>query len=191
MTTRLLLQSIRLLAVMTLLLGVAYPLTVTGLARLAWPAQASGSLVSRDGVAVGSRLLGQPFTEARYFWGRPSATGAQAYDAMASSGSNLGPLNPELAAGVRARVAVLRASDPLHRAAVPVDLVTTSASGLDPDISLAGARWQAPRVAAARGIDVDQLEALIERLAQRPLLGFIGEPRVNVLELNLALDAGR
>ncbi|MDE2252484.1 MAG: potassium-transporting ATPase subunit KdpC [Gammaproteobacteria bacterium] len=191
MTARLLQQSLRILILLTLLLGFAYPALVTAIARVAFPAQAAGSVVMRDKQLVGSRLLGQNFTAPGYCWGRPSATGAQPYDAMASSGSNLGPSNPELIAAVQARRAALQAADPLHRPEVPIDLVTASASGLDPDISLAGALWQAPRIAAARGIDATRVRALIDRLARRSWLGFLGEPRVNVLELNLALDAPR
>ena len=189
MYMRLLQQSLRLLALFTVLLGFAYPAAVTAVARLAFPAQAAGSLALRDGQVVGSHLIGQVFSDNRYFWGRPSATGARPYDAMASSGSNLGPLNPDLLSTVRARIVVLRTADPLHRSAVPVDLVTASGSGLDPDISLAAAQWQVPRVAAARGLPPAAIDQVVARLGRRPLLGFIGEPRINVLELNLALDA--
>ena len=171
--------------------GVFYPLAVTGAARALFPDQAAGSLVERDGRLVGSRLIGQRFGDPGHFWGRPSATAPVAYDASASGGSNLGPLNPALADAVAGRIAALRAADPGNAAPVPVDLVTASASGLDPDISPAAAHWQAARVARARGLPAAQVAALIERHTQAPLGGFLGEPRVNVLVLNLALDGGR
>ncbi len=181
--------ALTLLLAMTLLLGVAYPLLVTAIARVAFPDAASGSLVVRDGRIVGSRLVGQSFTEPKYFWGRPSATGPQPYDALASSGSNLGPLNPALVDAVKERVAALRAADPLQVLPVPVELVTASASGLDPEISPAAAAWQAGRVARARGLALPAVQALIVAHTRGPLFGILGEPRVNVLELNLALDA--
>ena len=183
--------ALSLLVLMTLLLGLAYPAVVTGIARLAFPDAAAGSLLYEDGRLVGSRLIGQSFTEPRYFWGRPSATAPQPYNALASTGSNLGPLNPALIEQVKADAAALRDADPAHRTNVPVELVTASASGLDPDISPAAAAWQAPRVAAARGMPLAELQALIARHAKGPLLGLYGEARVNVLELNLALDARR
>ena len=175
--------------VLTLLTGVAYPLLVTGLAQSVFPAQAHGSLVLRDGKAVGSMLVGQHFTDPAYFWGRPSATGPMAYNAAASSGSNQGPMNPALADAVQARVAALRAADPTNTAAVPIDLVTASASGLDPHISLAAAQYQLDRVAKARKLSTQVVQGLIDQVTQRPVLGVLGEPVVNVLQLNLALEA--
>jgi K+-transporting ATPase ATPase C chain len=180
-----------LFALLALLTGVAYPLLVTGVAQAAFPERANGSLVSVDGQVRGSHLIGQPFSAPGYFWGRPSATLPSPYDASASAGSNLGPTNPALLAAVRDRVAALRAADPGNLSPVPVDLVTASGSGLDPDISLAAALYQAPRVARARGLDEDRLRVLVARHAQRRQLGVLGEPRVNVLELNLALEALR
>ena len=174
---------------LSLVTGLAYPLLVAGVARAAFPTQAAGSLVERNGRVVGSLLIGQTFTEARYFWGRPSATSPMGTNAANSSGSNLGPLNPALTEAVKARVAALRAADPGNTAAVPVDLVTASASGLDPEISLAAARYQAGRIARARHLPVGKVQQLIDARAQGRLLGLIGEPRVNVLALNLALDA--
>jgi K+-transporting ATPase ATPase C chain len=180
-----------LLVVLTLLTGVAYPLLVTGLARLLFPTQAGGSLILQDGKAVGSRLIGQSFSDRKHFWGRPSATSPQPYNALASGGSNLGPLNPALTDGIKTRIAALRAADPGNHAPVPVDLVTASGSGLDPEISLAAARYQAARVARARGIPQTEVDKLIAKKAQDRWFGFLGEPRVNVLALNLALDARR
>lgn len=175
--------------VLTLLTGVAYPLLVTGLAQSVFPAQAHGSLLLRDGKPVGSMLIGQHFTDPAYFWGRPSATGPMAYNAAASSGSNQGPMNPALADAVKARVAALRAADPTNTAAVPIDLVTASASGLDPHISLAAAQYQLDRVAKARKLSTQVVQGLIDQVTQRPVLGVLGEPVVNVLQLNLALEA--
>jgi K+-transporting ATPase ATPase C chain len=180
--------AVTIFAALTLLCGIVYPYVVTGFGRLAWSAQAAGSLVERDGRAIGSRLAGQAFTSPRDFWSRPSATAPAPYNGAGSGGSNLGPLNPALADAVKGRVAALRDADPGNLAPVPVDLVTASASGLDPDISLAAARYQAGRVARARGIAPGTVRALVERHAERPLLGFLGEPKVNVLALNLALD---
>lgn len=180
--------AIVLLLVMTALTGIAYPLAVTGFAQALFPAQAAGSLVERDGKVIGSRLIGQPFSGPGYFWSRPSATRPQPYNGLDSGGSNLGPLDPALVDAVRARVEALRAADPGNHAPIPVDLVTTSASGLDPDISLAAAYYQAGRVARARGLEPSRVRALIAAHAKGRLLGVIGEPRVNVLELNLALD---
>lgn len=177
-----------LFAILSAITGLIYPLLVTGIGRVVFPYQAAGSLVERDGKIVGSALLGQPFADPGHFWSRPSATSPMPYNAAASSGSNLGPLNPALIDAVRDRVAALRAADPANVARVPVDLVTTSASGLDPDISLAGAYYQAARVARARGIAENQVIALIAAHALQPMAGFLGEPRVNVLQLNLALD---
>ena len=189
--TSLLRPALVLFALLAALTGLLYPLAVTGAARAAFPDQAAGSLVERDGRVVGSRLIGQSFTEPRHFWGRPSATAPAPYDANASGGANLGPLNPALVEAVRGRVAALRAADPGNTAPVPVDLVTTSASGLDPDISPAAARYQIGRVARARGLPPERVAALVERHTEAPWAGFLGTPRVDVLALNLALDAGR
>ena len=174
---------------LTALTGFIYPLAVTGLAQLLFPQQAAGSLVMRNGHAVGSRLIGQSFSDPRYFWGRPSATTPQPYNGTASTGSNLGPLNPALVDAVKPRIAALRAADPGNDAPVPVDIVTASGSGLDPEISLAAAAYQAARVASARGLAPERVQALIAQHTEGRLLGVLGEPRVNVLELNLALDA--
>jgi K+-transporting ATPase ATPase C chain len=174
---------------LTVLTGLLYPLVVTGLAQLLFPGRAAGSIVTRDGHAVGSRLIGQSFSDSRYFWSRPSATTPQPYNGTASGGSNLGPLNPALLEGIKARVAALRSADPGNRAPVPIDLVTASASGLDLEISLAAADYQAARVARARGLAPERMQALIAQHTEGRLLGVLGEPRVNVLELNLALDA--
>lgn len=176
---------------LTLLTGIAYPLAVTGVAQVAFPGRADGSLIERGGRVVGSRLIGQAFTEPRYFHPRPSAAG-EGYDGMASSASNLGPANPELIDEVRARSAACRRENDLRPGQrVPIDAVTTSGSGLDPDISVANARLQAARVARARSLDLNVVQALIEEHADGRSLGFLGEPGVNVLELNLALDGAR
>jgi K+-transporting ATPase ATPase C chain len=184
-----LLASLRVFAVLTLITGVGYPLLVTGIGRVGFPRQAEGSLIERQGRVVGSELVGQPFSSPGYFWSRPSATAPFPYNAGLSSGSNLGPLNPALAESVRARVAALRAADPGLVGPVPVDLVTSSASGLDPDISPAAALVQVPRVARARGLPEAAVRALVGRHVTRRALGVLGEPVVNVLDLNLALDA--
>lgn len=181
--------AISLLIILTVLTGIAYPLLVTGVAQVIFPAQAGGSLIVRDGTVVGSRLIGQAFTDPKYFWSRPSATSPKPDNGLASSGSNLGPLNSALTDAVEGRIAALHAADPANDAPVPVDLVTASASGLDPDISLAAAYYQARRVARARGLAPERVRALIAAHAKRSLLGVIGSPRVNVLELNLAVDA--
>ena len=173
---------------MTVITGVAYPLVVTGIAQVAFPREAAGSLIEKDGKIIGSRLIGQSFSDPKYFWSRPSATGPNPYNAAASSGSNQGPLNPALTDAVASRVAALHAADPANTAPVPVDLVTASGSGLDPDISIAAASYQAARVARVRGLTPAAVQALIAAHARGKLLGVIGEPRVNVLELNLALD---
>lgn len=179
------------LAVLSAVTGLAYPGLVTALAQLAFPHQASGSLVWRNGKAVGSALIGQPFDDPAYFWGRPSATSPFPNNAAASSGSNLGPTNPALIRIVTARVDALRAADPGNTRPVPVDLVTASGSGLDPHISPAAALYQAPRVARARGISEAAVRDLVTRHTEGRQLGVLGEPRVNVLVLNLALDAAR
>ena len=178
-----------LLTALTVLSGGLYPLIVTGIARALFPTEAAGSILERDGHAVGSSLIGQSFTDPGHFWSRPSATTPQPYNAGASAGSNLGPLNPALLGALKARLEALRAADPGNAAPVPADLVTASASGLDPHISLAAAYYQAARVAHARGLDVSRVRALIGAQGEGRLLGILGEPRVNVLELNLALDA--
>ena len=180
---------ITLFLALSLLTGLAYPLLVTALGQALFPAQAAGSLVLQDGKPVGSLLIGQNFSDPGHFWGRPSATSPQPNNALASGGSNLGPLNPALLDAVKARVQALHDADPGNTSPVPVDLVTASASGLDPHISLAAAHYQVQRVAAARKLGVAQVEALIEPATERPLLGLLGEPGVNVLRLNLALDA--
>lgn len=174
--------------VMTVLTGIAYPLAVTGLAQLLFHDQAEGSLIVANGQAVGSRIIGQSFSNPKYFWSRPSATAPQPYNGVASGGSNLGPLNPALTDAIKSRIDALKAADPTALP-IPIDLVTASASGLDPDISIAAARYQAARVAQMRGLEPAAVQSLIDAHAHTRLLGLIGEPRVNVLELNLALDA--
>jgi potassium-transporting ATPase KdpC subunit len=180
--------ALTLLAAFTVLTGLAYPALLTGAAQLFLRAQANGSVVTRAGRPAGSALVGQAFSDPRYFWGRPSATAPAPYDGRASAASNLGPANPALAAAIRGRIAALRAADPGNDAPVPVDLVTASASGLDPHLSPAGALFQAGRVAAARGLPAAEVRALIERHVEPPLAGVFGAARVNVLALNLALD---
>jgi K+-transporting ATPase ATPase C chain len=180
--------AVTLLLVMTGLLGVAYPLVITGVARVTFPHQAEGSLIYKDGHLIGSALIGQSFSDPKYFWGRPSATTPQPYNGIGSSGSNLGPLNPALLDQVKANAKALHDADPDNSQPIPVELVTASASGLDPDISPAAARYQAARVARARGIAPALLDSLISAHEQDRLLGLISERRVNVLELNLALD---
>jgi K+-transporting ATPase ATPase C chain len=174
--------------VLTLLTGVAYPLVVTGVAKTLFPEQAAGSLVSREGKIVGSALIGQNFSDPKHFWGRPSATGPMPYNAAASSGSNQGPLNPALIDAVKGRVEALRAADPGNNAPVPVDLVTASASGLDPHISPAAARYQVTRIARLRGLPVENIQALVDAQTEKPWLGVVSEFQINVLRLNLALD---
>lgn len=174
---------------LTLVVGVLYPLAVTGIGQVAFADKASGSLVRRDGKPVGSTLIGQSFSSPGYFWGRPSATGPMPNNASGSSGSNQGPLNPALVDAVKGRIAALREADPGNTSPVPVDLVTASASGLDPEISVAAARYQAGRVAAARKLPPARVEALMSAHTVGQTLGFFGEARVNVLTLNLALDA--
>jgi len=176
---------------LTVVTGVAYPALVTVVAQLAFPDQAGGSLVRVDGKLVGSRLIGQPFSSPKYFWGRPSATGPMPDNGAVSSGSNLGPLNPALTTAVHGRIDALRAADAGNTNPVPVDLVTASGSGLDPQISIAAAEFQVPRVARARGLREENVRQLVRDATQDRTFGVLGEPRVNVLELNLALDAGR
>ena len=180
--------AISLFILLSLITGVVYPLAVTGLGQMLFPAEANGSIVEAKGQPVGSLLIGQAFSSPGYFWSRPSATGPQANNAGASSGSNLGPLNPALTDAVKARIDALKVADPDNALPVPVDLVTASGSGLDPEISLAAAQYQAPRVARLRNLSEAQITALIEQYAVHPWLGIFGEPRVNVLALNLALD---
>lgn len=180
--------ALTLFAVLSLLTGLAYPLLVTWIAQAAFPHQANGSLILRDGTPVGSDIIGQSFTDPKWFWGRPSATGPYPNNAAASGGSNLGPLNPALTAAVEARVQALRVADPGNTVPVPVDLVTSSASGLDSHISPAAAAYQVSRVARARGLEPDALRALVATYTEPRQFGILGEPRVNVLRLNLALD---
>ena len=177
--------------VLTALTGTGYPLVVTGVTQVAFPEQAGGSLIVRDGKLVGSTLIGQNFSDPKYVWGRPSATGPMPYNASNSSGSNQGPLNPALTDAVKGRIEALRAADPGNTAPVPVDLVTASGSGLDPHLSVAGALYQAARVAKVRDLSLPQVQQLIEKHTEGKLFGLLGEPRVNVLQLNLALDAAR
>ena len=169
--------------------GLAYPLAVTGVASAAFPEQAAGSLILKDGKPVGSSLIGQNFSDPKHFWGRPSATAPQPYNASASSGSNQGPLNPALVDAVKGRIEALRAADPANGTPIPADLVTASASGLDPHISPAAALWQVGRIAKARHLPEAQLSALVAAHTEGRQWGLLGEPRVNVLKLNLALDA--
>lgn len=180
--------ALTLLVTLTTITGPIYSLLVTGIGRALFPQQAAGSLIERDGKLVGSRLIGQHFTDPQYFWGRPSATAPQSYNAAASGGSNLGPLNPALKEAVESRVSALRAADPGNTAPIPVDLVTASASGLDPHISPAAAEYQIMRVAHARGLAPETVRNLVARQTENRRWGIFGEPRVNVLELNLALD---
>ena len=179
------------LVLLSVVTGLAYPALVTVIAQLVFPHQANGSLIVKDGKAVGSALIGQPFDDPKYFWPRPSATAPYPYNAGASSGSNLGPTNPALHDAVKARVAALRAADPDSTAPVPVDLVTASGSGLDPHISPAAAIYQVGRVAKARSMDAAAVRRLVEQHTEDRQFGILGEPRVNVLRLNLALDGAR
>jgi potassium-transporting ATPase KdpC subunit len=176
------------LLLLTLITGVGYPFLVTGIAQTVFPAQANGSLIVKDGKVVGSALIGQPFDDPKYFWGRPSGTSPFPNNAAASSGSNLSPTNPTLISAVQGRVDALRAADPTNKAAVPVDLVTASGSGLDPHISPAAAVYQVSRVARERKLSPEAVRGLVDRHTEGRFLGLLGEPRVNVLALNLALD---
>jgi K+-transporting ATPase ATPase C chain len=180
--------AVSLFVLLTVMTGVVYPLAMTGVAKLAFPAQAAGSLIVKDGQPIGSSLIGQNFSDPKYFWGRPSATSPMAYNGNGSSGSNLGPLNPALVDAVKGRVDALKAADPGNALPVPVDLVTASASGLDPHISVAAAHYQAARVARVRGVSPDTVTALIAQHTEGRLFGLLGEARVNVLALNLELD---
>ena len=180
--------AIVLLLAMTVVTGIVYPLVVTGISQIVFPHQAAGSLIVKDGKAVGSELIGQNFADPKYFWSRPSASTPQPYNGLASTGSNLGPLNPALTDGIKKNIDALRAADPGNKAPVPVDLVTASASGLDPEISVAAANYQAARVARVRGLPAAAVHQLISTHAQARWLGILGEPRINVLQLNLALD---
>jgi potassium-transporting ATPase KdpC subunit len=183
-------QSVRALIVFTVITGVVYPLVVTGIAQIAFKDQANGSLIEKDGKVLGSRLIGQPFFDPKYFWSRPSATSPMPYNGASSSGSNQGPTNPALKEAVEGRVKALRDADPGTKP-VPVDLVTASSSGLDPHISPAAAEYQVERIAKTRNIDPARVRELVARHTEGRQLGFLGEPRVNVLTLNLALDAGQ
>src|SRR6266571_4618661 len=176
------------LAILTVVTGVAYPLVVTGIAQAVFPSQANGSLIAKDGKVVGSTLIGQPFDDPKYFWSRPSATSPFQDNAGASSGSNLSPTNPDLVKTVQGRVDALRAADPGNPAPVPVDLVTASGSGLDPHISPAAALYQVARVARLRNLDAKVVQHAVDEHVEERLLGLLGEPRVNVLLLNLDLD---
>ena len=187
--TALLRPALVLFVLLTAITGIAYPLVVTGIAEAVFPSQAAGSLVVANGKVIGSSLVGQAFSDPKHFWSRPSATAPQPYNGLASGGSNLGPLNPALTDGIKSRIAALHAVDPTNKAPIPVDLVTASGSGLDPDISLAAASYQAPRVARERGLQPQAVQALVSAHAHGRWLGILGEPKVNVLELNLALDA--
>jgi K+-transporting ATPase ATPase C chain len=181
--------SLVMLLALTVLVGIIYPLFVTGIGQAFFRHSAQGSLIVQNGRVVGSSLIGQSFSDPRYFWSRPSATPGVPYNAAASGGSNLSPTNPAQLEAVRDRVAALRAADPSNTAPVPVDLVTASASGLDPDISPAAAEYQVARVARVRGLAAATVQALVQKYTEGRQFGFLGEPRVNVLELNLALDA--
>jgi K+-transporting ATPase ATPase C chain len=191
MFARYLRPGFRLIVAMTLLLGLVYPLIITGVSKLAFRSQAEGSLIRRGDTVIGSTLIGQSFADPKYFWGRPSATSPQPYNGLASGGSNWGPLNPALIDKVNANAKALRDVDPLNKQPIPVELVTASASGLDPDISPAAAQYEAARVARTRKLSPVTVQSLIAEHTRGPLLGVFGEPRINVLELNLALDQRR
>ena len=180
--------SIIFLVIFTVIAGVIYPFAVTGIAQIAFRHQAQGSLIEEGGKTVGSDLIGQPYSDPKYFWGRLSATSPYPYNAAASSGSNLGPSNPALRDAVQARVDALKAADPGNDSPIPIDLVTASASGLDPNISIGAADYQVSRVARLRGLTMDRVETLVRTFTEGRQFGFLGEPRVNVLKLNRALD---
>jgi K+-transporting ATPase ATPase C chain len=181
-------QSVVMLLALTVITGVLYPLVVTGLAQLLFPHAANGSLIERDGKALGSELIGQPFSDPKYFWSRPSATSPFADNSASSSGSNLGPTNPALQAAIKQRVDALHSADPGNTAPIPVDLVTASGSGLDPHISPASAAYQVARVARVRGLSKAEVEKFVSAATEKRTFGILGEPRVNTLVLNLALD---
>ena len=183
--------AVSLFVLLTAITGVVYPLAVTGLAKVAFPAAADGSLIVKDGKTVGSSLIGQNFTDPKYFWGRPSATGPMPYNAAASSGSNQGPLNPALVDAVKGRIEALKAADPENKLPIPADLVNASASGLDPHISPEAAAYQVARVAGQRHLLPADVKALVNQHTEGRQLGVFGEPRVNVLQLNIALDSLR
>jgi potassium-transporting ATPase KdpC subunit len=186
--SRLIRNAVSMLVVMTVITGIVYPLVATGVAQVLFPHQANGSLIVKDGKPIGSELIGQSFDDPKYFWGRPSATTPQPNNGTASNGSNLGPTNTALRDAVQQRIDTLRKADPGNNAPVPADLVTASGSGLDPEISPAAAQYQIARVARVRHLNVDQVQALVAQYTQGRQLGLLGEPRVNVLQLNLALD---
>jgi len=188
MTSTIVRPAVLLLVVLTVITGIAYPLVITGIARVAFSSAADGGILTRDGEPVASRLIGQSFADPKYFWSRPSATAPQPYNGMASGGSNQGPLNPALIESVKQRIAALRAADPGNTQPVPVDLVTASASGLDPHLSVAGIEYQLPRVARVRHMAPENIRKLVAQYTERKSLGFLGEVRVNVVQLNLALD---
>jgi K+-transporting ATPase ATPase C chain len=183
-----LVTSILALLLFTVITGLLYPFLVTAIAQIAFPGKANGSMLKRGGKTVGSELIGQPFSDPKYFWARPSATSPFPYNAASSGGSNYGPLNPALLDEVQGRITELKKADSLNALPIPVDLVTSSSSGLDPDISIAAAAYQVPRVARLRGLSEDRVRALVEGATGGRTLGILGEPHVNVLNLNLALD---
>ena len=181
--------ALTILVILSVVTGLLYPLIFTGVAQVLFPSKANGSLIERDGKVIGSELIGQPFSDPKHFWSRPSATSPYPYNASSSSGSNQGPLNPALKDAVEGRIKALREADPDNKASVPVDLVTASGSGLDPHISQAAAEYQVARVAKARALDAQKVRSLVAQSTEGRQWGFFGEPRVNVLRLNLALDA--
>ena len=183
--------ALTLFVLLSLICGVLYPYAITGIGQLAFASQANGSLITRNGKVVGSALIGQSFSAPRYFWGRPSATSPMTYNGIASTGANLGPSNPALIDAIKGRVDALKAVDPTNAAPIPVDLVTTSASGLDPEISVAAALYQSDRIARLRQLTPQLVRSLVEQQSLQQYFGFFGEPRVNVLALNLLLDQAR
>jgi K+-transporting ATPase ATPase C chain len=183
--------AVSLFVLLSVVTGIVYPLAVTGIAKAAFPEAAGGSLIVKDGKAIGSRLIGQNFTDPKYFWGRPSATGPMPYNASASGGSNQGPLNPALVDAVKSRIEALKAADPDNKLPIPADLVNASASGLDPHISPEAAAYQLTRVASQRHLAPAEIKALINQHTEARQWGVFGEPRVNVLQLNIALDSLR